>query len=160
MHSSGHCFVQNLKFILNEPPRLETKNGKPIELPEFQVTTINVNFYTGIYKSRLNSMLSDMVIMNFFNKWMKSFHFFPVKFWTLHTSLESFPKHWFNRMKMMTTTQTYSKLSCYHLAALDSVGQAERYLRQSKAVQIQAIQRKEAQSDELLRRSPIRWNQI
>lgn len=65
MHSSDDCFVQNLKFILNAPPRLESKNGKQIELPELKVNTIDVNFYTGIVKSQLNLMLSDMVTMNF-----------------------------------------------------------------------------------------------
>lgn len=65
--SSGYGFVQNLKLILDEPPRLETINGKTIELPESKSTTIDVNFDTGIYKSRLDSMLLDMVIMKFFS---------------------------------------------------------------------------------------------
>lgn len=69
--SSGNCFVENLKLILRAPPRFESMNGKQIEVPEFQVTTIDVNFYTGIMKYRLDSLLMDMVMMKFYNKTMK-----------------------------------------------------------------------------------------
>lgn len=49
-------------------------NGKPIDLPELQVTTIDVNFDTGIYKPRLDSMLLNMVVVKFCNKLIESFN--------------------------------------------------------------------------------------